>query len=116
MPKVGNDSSAGTGNTNASPGDHDPPPPPPASGRMSNLKSPHGKTPRAPPATRKDGVDRASDGMFELAYGIAHDGGALMKCKWAPEGGRDGRMGRGTREGGGVLGMLGAVFEDGSLR
>ncbi|CAB1098548.1 unnamed protein product [Ectocarpus sp. CCAP 1310/34] len=48
--------------------------------------------------------------MFELAYGIAHDGGGVVKCKWGPDGGAGG-------EGeGGALGLLAAVFQDGSLR
>ncbi|CAM9655701.1 unnamed protein product, partial [Hapterophycus canaliculatus] len=28
-------------------------------------------------------------GLFELAYAIAHDGGGVVKCRWAPDGSSD---------------------------
>lgn len=54
--------------------------------------------------------------MFEFGYGIAHNGGTVLQCKWAPEG--DGVEGgpEGSSGGGDPLGLLAAVFEDGSLR
>ena len=58
-----------------------------------------------------DKSSKAPDGMFELAYGIAHNGGTALKCKWAPEGSaKKGGISRGP------LGLLATVFEDGSLR
>lgn len=65
-----------------------------------------------------------NNGVFELAYGIAHDGGGVLMCKWAPEE-FDGeveeacmRQGRGVGADRGeeALGLLAGVFGDGSLR
>ncbi|CAM9923282.1 unnamed protein product, partial [Laminaria digitata] len=61
-------------------------------------------------------AEEASAG-FELAYGIAHDGGGVLRCKWAPDGPFDGAGVDGkTGEGAEALGLLAAVFFDGSLR
>lgn len=70
-------------------------------------------------------------GVFHFAYGIAHDGGGVLKCQWAPEvscrivendasfsseEAGSGASASAGEEDGGALGLLGAVFTDGSLR
>lgn len=78
---------------------------------------------KASPGRTSVGED--GSGLFELAYAIPHDGGGVVKCRWAPESGSDGGaaargIGGGAAVGGQsgaeTLGLLAAIFLDGSLR
>ena len=100
-------------------------PPPPKTGNGS---------PSASAKAAPDGkivADDSGASMFVLAYGIAHDGGGVMRCRWPPESLRArARTGAGasTRsaadtaaaaaegQGAEALGLLAAVFYDGSIR
>ena len=100
-------------------------PPPPKTGNGS----PSASAKAAPDGKRV--ADDSGASMFVLAYGIAHDGGGVMRCRWPPESLRArARTGAGasTRsaadtaaaaaegQGAEALGLLAAVFYDGSIR
>lgn len=81
---------------------------PPKKSRARKTKRQEEEEREAAPGGDKDNDKDDRGGMFEFAYGIAHDGGGVLKCKWAPEAGGEGS--------GEALGLLAGVFYDGSLR